>query len=148
MKKILTLLCFVILLSACGKKDEPVAVVPTPTPRLFQLQDQDKPQVTITPTADGHYVTIKVNQIADFIKEIEYELIYSATDNGLEIEKGVSGSVEIENDSFEKKLLLGTESCTNGCKYKYDEGVTGGVLTLTLITKDGQVAKTDTPFSL
>lgn len=147
MKKIILLLALVFTLSACGKKTT-TEIVPTPTPRLFELQETDKPDIAITPTKDGHYITITVTKIPDFIKQIEYELIYSASDAGLEIEKGVGGTAEIENNSFDRKLLLGTESCTNGCKYKYDEGVTGGTLTLTLITQDGQVATIDTPFTL
>ena len=44
------------------------------------------------------------------------------------MEKGVGDTVKLTSNSFEKDLLLGTESCTNGCKYKFDEGVVGGVL--------------------
>ena len=43
---------------------------------------------------------------------------------------------------------MGTESCTNGCKYKYDEGITGGTLSLSFVTTDGQTASYEAPFVL
>lgn len=149
-KKILALTLIVssLFLGGCLKKKSDVSPTPTPTPRLIELSDQNKPQVSITPSDDNHWITINISQIADFISEIEYELIYTAVDQGLEIEKGVGDTVKVEGSSFERKLLLGTASCTTTCKYKYDEGVTGGVLTLTLVTQQGQIASLETPFSL
>ncbi|MDD4785484.1 MAG: hypothetical protein PHH12_03475, partial [Candidatus Shapirobacteria bacterium] len=72
--------------------------------------------------------------------------IYTAEDEGLEIEKGVSGTVDLNQENIERDLLLGTSSCTNGCKYKYDEGITGGVLTLTLTTDNKEYFTYETPF--
>ena len=69
---------------------------------------------------------------------LEYELTYFANINGSQIERGVStGGKPVDltgQTEFSKKLLLGSASCTTGtCKYSYDEGVTEGMLTLTLI---------------
>lgn len=153
MKKILfVLLVSSFILSACGTKKTVSTATPTPIPREFIITDDQKPAVLLTAREDGHELTLKLNKIDPVFTKIEYELIYTASDSGLEIEKGVSGNIEskdIQNgSSVDRKILLGTESCTNGCKYKYDAGVNGGTLNLTLITKDNQVASLEMPFTL
>jgi hypothetical protein len=152
MKKFLSLiLSSSLFLSACTQSKIPVSPTPTPIPREYALTDTDKPQVNLTPRSDGHELTLKISGIKPIFNKIEYELIYTASDAGLEIEKGVSGTAELKDiisGSFERKILLGTESCTNGCKYKYDAGVNGGTLNLTLNTQDDQVAAMVMPFSL
>jgi len=136
-------------LSACNKKNKNTEATPTPTPRAFTLSAKEMPYVSIIPTNDGHYLNLSLKNIPDFIASIEYDLTYTAIDEGLEIEKGVGGNIdEIQNGSFERKVLLGTESCTNGCKYKYDTGVNGGTLYLTLITSSNQVTSLELPYTL
>lgn len=136
------------LLSGCGKKTTQNQVTPTPVPRALELKDDEKPIISLIPRADGHEIKMKIENIPNFITSIEYELLYTAQDDGLEMEKGVGDTLKIEGSSIERDLLLGTASCTNGCKYKYDTGINGGTLTLTLITKDGQVATIESPFAL
>lgn len=152
--KFLSLSLVVILssffLSACGKK---TTTTNTNTNQSNQnkttelvLSESEKPIVSLTPTSDGHTLKLKLTNIPSNVNEIDYELIYSATDNGLTMEKGAGATVKITSNSIEKDLLLGTASCTNGCKYKYDEGVDSGTLTLTLYTQDNQSASYETPF--
>ncbi len=153
MKKILFLLLVTsFILSSCGTKKTITSATPTPVPHEFILNDNQKPTVTLTSREDGHELTLKISKIDPVFIKVEYELIYTAQDNGLEIEKGVSGNIEskdiVNGVSGDRKILLGTESCTNGCKYKYDSGVNGGSLNLTLITKDNQVASLEIPFTL
>lgn len=112
------------------------------------LSDNQKPYISLTPQADGHRLNLKISNIPESIKEIEYDLIYTAKDENIEIEKGVGGTAKIEGTSMDRELLLGTESCTSGCKYKYDEGITGGTLSLSFITADGQSASYEAPFVL
>jgi len=147
----LTIVLSTLFLSACGKKEPVKEVSPTPIPREMSLTEDQKPQISLTPRQDGHQLTLVISKIPSTFSHVEYEVIYSAVDGGLEIEKGVSGNVEakeIVNGSFERKILLGTESCTNGCKYKYDEGVVGGTVILTLNTVDNQVASMESNFKL
>lgn len=152
MKKILFLLLVTsFTLSACGTKKTISTVSPTPVPRELTITEDQKPVATLIPRGDGHELTLKISKINSIFSKIEYELIYTAQDSGLDIEKGVSGNIETKdmvNGSSERKILLGTESCTNGCKYKYDSGVNGGTLNLTLITKNNQVASLEMPFTL
>lgn len=147
----LVLLSSTLILSSCGAKKPVVTAAPTPVPRELTITDDQKPTIALTPREDGHELTLNISKINSIFTKIEYELIYTAQDSGLSIEKGVSGNVEpkdLTNGQVERKILLGTESCTNGCKYKYDAGVNGGSLNLTLITKDNQVASLEMPFTL
>jgi hypothetical protein len=138
-------------LSACGKKNNSSST-PTKTSVKksveIKLADNEKPIISLVPTTDGHTLNLKISSIPSKFSTVEYELIYTAKDGTLEIEKGVSGTVKPSNSTIEKDLLLGTASCTNGCKYKYDEGVNGGTLNVTLKTDDNQYASFETPFTL
>lgn len=140
-----------LILSACGKKTTVTTTAPSPTPRLVEMLAADRPLITLISRPDGHELNLKLSSISSNISKIEYELTYVASDAGLEIEKGASGIIETKDFSSgntERKILLGTESCTSGCKYKYDAGVTGGNLNLTFTTKNSQISTFDTPFIL
>jgi len=112
------------------------------------LSESEKPIISLIPRQDGHELKLKIENIPSNITSIEYELIYSATDEGLTMEKGVGDTLKITSNSIEKDLLLGTASCTNGCKYKYDEGIDSGTLSLYLYTKNNQSTIFETPFVL
>lgn len=146
----LTLVVFLssLFLSGCRKKTPPAQTETRTAPKELTIADNEKPIIALTPRADGHELKLKVTNIPTIITQVEYELIYSAKDNGLEMEKGVGDTVKLTSNSFEKDLLLGTASCTNGCKYKFDEGVVGGALSLTFYTDDNQTAVFETPFTL
>jgi len=133
------------------KKSDSGVPSPTPAPKLVEIEVKDRPNISLTPRKDGHELTLKIDNISPIFSKIEYEITYIAVDNTLEIEKGASGIIDSEELSItkvERKILLGTESCTNGCKYKYDAGVTGGNLSLIFTLKNGQFSIFDTPFIL
>lgn len=151
MKKILFIFICTALLSSCGTKKTVSTATPTPIPRELSITENQKPTVKLTPREDGHELTLNISHVDPIFSKIEYELIYTASDAGLDIEKGVSGNIETKdlvNGISERKILLGTESCTNGCKYKYDTGINGGTLNMTLITNDNQVVSVEMPFTL
>ncbi len=143
----LSILIFLIFIFR-GKKDDQSQVEPTPTPKLVEIELSKRPHISLIPRADGHELKLIIDSITDEIRSIEYELIYNAQDEGLDIEKGLSGMVDVDSDTIEKDLLLGTASCTNGCKYKYDEGINGGSLHIAFTTKNNQIALYDTDFVL
>jgi len=148
MKKIFPIILCSILLFGCSKKTSTSKITPTPVPRTFELQENEQPEISLVPREDGHELTMKISKIIPNVANIEYELTYNASESGMEIEKGLGDSIKVEGTSIERKLLLGTESCTSGCKYKYDEGITGGNLNITLITKDNQSALIEKTFTL
>jgi len=137
-----------LFLSACGPKKNADNPTPTTPPKLFELDAKDRPYISLIPRGDGHQLKLKIDKIPTGIVQIEYELLYSAKDNNLEIEKGVGDTIKIDNRKLERDLLLGTESCTNGCKYKYDEVIDSGTLSLTLINSKGDSTVFETPFTL
>ncbi len=147
MKKLSLILVCSFLLFGCGAK-KTSKITPTPVPRTFELQEADKPEITLSSRDDGHMLYLKISKIPSFVASIEYELLYNASESGMEIEKGLGDTLKVEGTSLSRDLLLGTESCTSGCKYKYDEGITGGTLNITLVTKDNQVAPIQKSFTL
>ncbi len=147
MKKLLIVFVCSLFLFGCGSK-KTSKTTPTPVPRTFELQEVDKPEITLSSRDDGHMLYLKISKIPSFVASIEYELLYNASESGMEIEKGLGDTLKVEGTSLSRDLLLGTESCTSGCKYKYDEGITGGTLNITLVTKDNQVAPIQKSFTL
>jgi hypothetical protein len=104
----------------------------------------DRPVASLTPTSDGHWLTLKIEKFKVPAETLDYELLYTLPDGRTQ---GVPGSVSIKGeDSIERKLLLGSESSG---KFRYDEGVTQGTLTLKFRNSQGKlVAKFSTKFHL
>lgn len=155
LSKILALVAIIVsssfFLSACNTKKTSEDTTKTPvktTKKAIELAESEQPYVKLIPSSNGHNLTFKLSKIPQKFSIAEYELIYTAKDENIEIEKGVSGTVELKGQDVEKDLLLGTSSCTNGCKYKYDEGVTGGTLTITLFTPEKEYFSYETQFVL
>lgn len=150
--KIALLFGVILLLSSCGKTSPtPVAQSkPTSTDQTaFNFSPSEKPTLSLIPRADGHLLTMKIDNIPSKLVSLEYELVYTASDNGNDIEKGLGDTVKLNNEpSLTRDLLLGTASCTSGCKYKYDNNVNSGTVTLTFMTADNQVNTFDAPFTL
>ncbi|HUV42382.1 MAG TPA: hypothetical protein VMY36_00530 [Patescibacteria group bacterium] len=103
---------------------------PTPTKEpegtLIETTLAERPFVILTPTDDGHWLTIDVSRIKD-ADSLEYELLYN-TESGAT--QGSINTVSLKGETtYSKKILLGSESSG---RYKYDEGVTQGTLTIRL----------------
>lgn len=140
---ILILSIFAFLFLSRDKKveevveDEVVAEIP------FNL----RPFTSLTPSADGHWLNLKVENIkVPNAISVDYELVYTVGATGLN--QGVPGTVKLDNGktSFERDLLLGSESSG---KFRYDEGVEKGMLTLRFRNQNGKlVGKLETDFSL
>ena len=143
---IISLILFLVLKNK--KSTSSPIIKNTVASKEIELTTEELPIISLIPRGDGHELKFKVANISSKFSTAEYELIYTAKDADLEIEKGVSGTIKIDTNNFEKDLLLGTSSCTNGCKYKYDEGIVGGTLTLTLTTSNNEYYTFETPFVL
>ncbi len=137
-----------MLLSACGKTTSAPKPTPTPLPRTIEMPIEMRPNVSLVPRDDGHMLFLKIDKVPSDISQIEYEVLYNAVDGGSEMEKGVGDTIKEVTGSIERKILLGTESCTNGCKYKYDTGVVGGTITINFYDNKGQVSTFESTFSL
>jgi hypothetical protein len=92
---------------------------------LVEVALDDRPVASLTPSADGHWLTMNIEKIKIPAKTMDYELLYNLPDGRTQ---GVPGSVTLGEDlPIERELLLGSESSG---KFRYDEGVTEGTLTL------------------
>lgn len=156
MKKLFTIYCLlftIVFLTGClPRKASPTGpaekATPTPTKPLEEAI-LERPFVNLIPTGDGHWVNLEVKNIKLGTKSVDYELIYFAGDIDNKIERGVAGSIELKGQaSFERKILFGSESCTTGrCKYKFDENVSEGILSLKL-RSDAGTEKLESAFRL
>ena len=121
-----------------NKKSSLSSSKPTPTPQqiMEELPAEKLPLVWLTPSADKHEVTLEIKNIKN-ATSLEYELTYLSK----EIPRGVVGTINLKEQetSILRKILLG--SCSrNVCRY--DEGVTGGTLTLRLRGLEGLIKAT------
>ena len=92
--------------------------------QINKLPVEDRPFVTLSPRADGREVTLAIDNVMG-ATSAEYELEYQAE----ALIQGVFGTIDFSEDKppVSKELLFG--SCSKG-KCRFDEGVTGGSLTI------------------
>lgn len=111
---------------------------------LIEVSLEERPVVSLTPTEDGHYLNLLVDKILIDAESMDYELLYTT---GTGLTQGVPGMVVLGGrDSFEAELLLGSESSG---KFRYDEGVEDGTLTLKFRNDKGKLlVKFSTDFHL
>jgi len=114
------------------------------------LSQDQWPAISIIPSSDpavpnsmGHFLDFKVEKInVSGAVSMDYELVYTTTSGG---QQGVPGTVKLTGAEFERKLLMG--SASSG-KYRFDEGVTQGTMTLKFRNSAGKLlGKVATTFS-
>ncbi|MBI2103692.1 hypothetical protein HYT59_01665 [Candidatus Woesebacteria bacterium] len=111
---------------------------------LREIPLNERPVTSLTPKEDGHWLKMEIGEvkIAD-AKKIDYELLYKTKEG---VTQGVPGSVDIAVAKIERDLLLGSESSG---KFRYDEGVETGTLTLRFRNDRGKlIGKLSTDFHL
>jgi hypothetical protein len=131
-KKYLILLALSSLtLAGCGGKktaEKPAASAkPAPINEPVNVIDlKERPFVQLSPRADGREIKVTLNDLKKDATSLEYELEYQA---GTTLQ-GAFGSIDLTKDKppTSKEVLLG--SCSAGGKCTYNEGVTGGSITL------------------
>lgn len=120
-------------------------VVEEDTDTIVVVPFSQRPVANLTPTSDGHYINLKIEKITlPKVASLDYELLYELPDGRTQ---GVPGTVDLNGQTvFERKLLLGSESSG---KFRYDDGVTGGSLTIRLRGSNGKLlAKFSTKWHL
>lgn len=109
-----------------------------------EIPAAERPVVSLVPSSDGHYLKLTVTQIkVKGAASMDYELLYTLLDGRTQ---GVPGTVKVDGSDIIKDLLLGSESSG---KFRYDEGVDGG--TITLRFRDGKgklIGRLSTQFSM
>jgi len=113
-----------------------------------ELPDSEKPVAALVPTADGHYLTLKVDGIkVPGASSMDYDMLWKTNNAGVEATQGTSSTFKLDGQtSFNKDLLLGSESSG---KFRYDKGVETGTLTLRFRDGNGKLlGKVTTDFRL
>lgn len=101
---------------------------------LIEVALEDRPVASLTPTSDGHWLNLVIDKVKIDAKTMDYELIYQLPDGRTQ---GVPGTVTLQpGEAIEKKILLGSESSG---KFRYDEGVKDGTLTLRFRNDQGKL---------
>jgi len=112
--------------------------------QVAEVAFDKRPVTSLSPSSDGHWLKLKIEKLGDLGESLDYELLYQLPDGRTQ---GVPGSISLGSESIiERDLLLGSESSG---KFRYDEGVKGGTLTLRFRNSKGKLtAKFLTEFSL
>lgn len=150
MKKYLPLILFAVGLLVLGAvfyfiaRSTKETSAPEEEEALMEVVLADRPVASLTPSDDGHWLTLKIEKIKIDAVSLDYELLYSLPDGRTQ---GVPGSINLKSaGDIERKLLLGSESSG---KFRYDEGVEEGTLTIKFRNDNGKlVAKFSTKFHL
>jgi len=111
---------------------------------LMEVSLIDRPIASLTPTQDGHWLKLRIEKLLSGANSLDYELLYTLPDGRTQ---GVPGTIDLKGVSeIERDLLLGSESSG---KFRYDEGVETGTLTLRFRNEKGKLlAKFSTKFRL
>lgn len=123
---IVVVVAFVVLRGRPAEDDEE---------NVPELPFSQRPYTQLIPTEDGHYLNMIVSNFnIPGAVSMDYELYYDTAEG---ITQGVPGKVNLYGkDSVERELLLGSESSG---KFRYDEGVDDGTLTLRFRDRDGKL---------
>lgn len=111
---------------------------------IAEIPFDQRPVTTLTPFKDGHWLKLSISQIKLKATSLDYELLYKTQDGAMQ---GVPGSIKLDGTgNIERELLLGSESSG---KFRYDEGVEEGTLTLRFRNDKGKLTgKLSTQFHL
>jgi len=106
---------------------------------------EQRPFTSMTPSEDGHWLKLRIESVnVKGSASFDYELLYTRGDG---LQQGVPGNIKYNsNETIERDLLLGSESSG---KFRYDEGVQEGMLTLRFRDEKGKlIGKLKTDFHL
>ena len=108
------------------------------------LSLDERPVASLTPSTDGHWLKLTITKILSSAASMDYELLYQLPDGRTQ---GVPGTIKLSGqDKIERDLLMGSESSG---KFRYDEGVKEGTLTVRFRNDAGKlITKFSTKFAL
>lgn len=100
-----------------------------------EIPVDQRPYAALIPSMDGHWLKMKIEDIkVSGASSMDYELLYKVSDGRTQ---GIPGTIQLNGQtSIERNLLLGSESSG---KFRYDEGVQTGTLTLKFRNDKGKL---------
>jgi len=109
-----------------------------------EIAFEKRPLVSLTPTEDGHWLALSISKLMVEAETLDYDLLYMVESG---ITQGVPGTFQLGGEGeLTAELLLGSESSG---KFRYDEGVKEGTLTLKYRNNMGKlVGKLETQWAL
>lgn len=112
--------------------------------QTLEISLADRPIASLTPKEDGHWLKLRIEKLLAGADSLDYELLYTLPDGRTQ---GVPGTIALKGELvIERDLLLGSESSG---KFRYDEGVETGTLTLRFRNDKGKLlARFSTKFHL
>ncbi len=124
-----------------GKNNKPVV---EEEDVVAEIPFDQRPVTTLVPFKEGHWLKLSISNIKVKATTLDYELLYKTQDGAMQ---GVPGSIKLDGaGNIERELLLGSESSG---KFRYDEGVEEGTLTLRFRNEKGKLTgKLSTEFHL
>ena len=134
-----------VIVAASVKKSTPNPTIDEEETEVREVPVEKRPYTSLVPSADGHWLKLSVDGInVDEAASLDYELLYKVKDGRTQ---GVPGTVQLKEDkNFNRDILLGSESSG---KFRYDEGVSNGSLTLRFRNSGGKLlGKLSTDFHL
>lgn len=122
---VVSIVVFVVLRQSSSNSVEPTA---EPEETMIELPDDQKPYVTLTPRSDGHWLKLSISGLSRVPQAatLDYMITYDVP--GGEPQGSSGRGVKLNGLTvLERDILLGSESSG---KYRYDEGVERGMLTV------------------
>lgn len=145
MKKKLPIIILIVLVLAGGaflvlRKDKKVEEEPTVTKKKISqpvniIPVAERPYMSLVPSADGHYITIGVEEIKKDAVSLDYEMEYQ-TGSMLQ---GFQGLFTLDSFPVSEKKLFGSRSA--GGSVTYHEDIKGGNLLAEFDGKDDYAVK-------
>lgn len=102
-----------------------------------QLAINERPYLRIMPEADGHYITLVVEELKKPATELEYELEYQSGT----LLQGFQGLLQLDNLPTEDTKLMGSKSA--GGAVTYHEDIKGGNILTRFMGEEKYVLKQD-----
>ncbi len=115
------------------------------------LTEDQIPVIDLEVNPDRSGGVLKISSIDSDFSQLEYELIYTAESEGLEIERGVAGGpISVpESGTISEKILFGTESCSTGvCHRRIDKNVSRGKVIIRLFNDQDQSWSVEKEFTI
>lgn len=125
-----------VFVSIGGSNKQSASPTPIAEEVAPEIPFDQRPYVSLTPRTDGHWLKLSIMGVNKVVGSatVDYILEYKTS---ADVNQGVPGTVQLSGiTNIDRDLLLGSESSG---KFRYDDGVSKGSLTLRFRDKSGKL---------